>query len=245
MKTYFFEGLVADGQSAAVLTQDGRYGTIDLVHFTVTAADLDDDNPSEARLERAARLADPPTRNQFYFPFGRELAQSTARIGEKISLVGSPQSMVMLTSANRDRATATMKKMLALMDWWRDPDSSKRPAPGVLHISQGLDTRFTAGQLTFASYQAQWREITAVKGKVPREVGHYLREQKQLWGDFIKQMRADPNNQAYYLIILDPGADMQVLKAIPGNDFLVDDPELYSNPEKRHEQFKRWLTLGQ
>lgn len=241
MTRYFFEGLIEGGQTATIMTQDGRFGELDLVHYVLKYADIDLDNPTEAQSERAARLADPPTRNQFYFPFGRIFAQSTARIGETLSAVGEPQPFVILSPANRHKAENVRRKIFNMAQWWR----ASGPKNSLLHISEGLDKRFAEGDLTFTAYQSQWRELTKVNGKIPRNVSHQLTEQKRLWTDLLKQMRADETNERRYLILPDPGSDMQVIKAIPGQEVLDDDPALYTTPLVRHEQYLKWLKLGQ
>lgn len=241
MTRYFFQGLIKGGQTATIMTQDGRFGELDLVHYVLMFADPDLDNPSDAQVERAARLANPPTRNQFYFPFGRDIAESTARIGESVSVVGEPQPFVILSPANRHMAENVRKKIFNSAQWWRKAGQT----PSLLHISLGLDKRFAAGLLTFAAYQSQWREITKVNGKTPRNVSHQLGEQKRLWTDLLKQMRADPSNEVRYLILPAPGEGMQVVKSLPGQEFLDNDPALYSTPVVRHEQYLKWLKLGQ
>ncbi|KRN25409.1 hypothetical protein [Lacticaseibacillus camelliae] len=241
MTRYFFQGLIEGGQTATILTQDGRFGELDLVHYVLKFADPDLDNPTDAQIERAARLAAPPTRNQFYFPFGRDIAESTARIDESVTVTGEPQPFVLLSPANRHKAENVRKKIFNMAQWWR---TAGQPS-SLLHISLGLDKRFAGGLLTFASYQSQWREITKVNGKTPRNVSHQLSEQKRLWTDLLKQMRADPTNTQRYLILPAPGEGMQVVEPIAGQEFLDHDPALYTTPVIRHEQYLKWLKLGQ
>lgn len=144
MTRYFFEGLIESGQTATIMTQDGRFGELDLVHYVLKYADIDLDNPTEAQSERAARLADPPTRNLLYFPFGRDIAQSTARIGKTVSVVGEPQPFVILSPANRHKAELVRKKIFNMDQWWR----ASGPTNSLLHISEGLDKRFAGDVLT-------------------------------------------------------------------------------------------------
>lgn len=239
MVKYFFEGRITGGQSAPILTKDGRLGTLDLVRITITVADPDLDNPSEKQYAVADRMASSPQNAQFYLPFTRTFAQSTARIGESISFAGTPQPIVMLTQSNRQRAYIARAKIVDRGRWWRMDD----PPKNIQHIADGLDTRFEAGLLTFGAYQSQWKQITKVNGVTPRGVLGQLAEQKQMWMNLIRQMSNDDTNQVRQLIIPTPGVAMNVTTTLPGDDLLNTDPALYDTVTKRHQQFARWLKL--
>lgn len=240
MTNYYLEGNIASGQTATILTQDGRFGTLDLVQYVLTAADPDVDNPSDAVLRQADRMASTPQNRQYYLPFDRSFAESTARLKEAIHMQGTPQPFIILSADNAKKAAAVRKEIFALALWWR----TEGQTPGLLHIAEGLDNRFASGILTFSAYQAQWREITKANGKTPRNVTHQLSEQKKLWTALIKQMRDDPTNEVRQLILHTPGTAMQVANPISDDHFLDNDPALYNSPTMRHQQFLKWLTLG-
>lgn len=239
MVKYFFQARITGGYSTPVLTHDGRMGTLDLVHITVTATDPDLDNPSEKQYAVADRMASSPQNVQFYLPFTRTFAQSTARIGESISFAGTPQPIILLTQSNRQRAYIARGKLVDQSRWWR----LANPPKNIQHVADGLDIRFKEGLLPFADYQAQWRDMAKVDGVTPRAVIGQLAAQKKLWLAIIKKMRDDDTNQVRQLIIPTPGEAMNVTTTLPGDDLLNTDPALYDTVTKRHQQFAHWLKL--
>lgn len=239
MTHYYFEGKVTGGRTATILTEDGRFGQLDLVHYVLDVADVLLDEPTDKQITDAGRMTYPPLNQEFYFLFSRTLAESTVRIGEGMTMDGEPQWFVILAPENVRKAAAVRKQMFELAQWWRQAGQT----PGILHISEGLDSRLTAGILTLDAYQAQWREITQVNGKTPRNVLHQLSQQKQLWTALAKEMRADPANAVHQLIMPDPGTAMQVINGFPDAHYLEKDAALYTSPNLRHEQYLKWLNL--
>lgn len=79
MTDYFFEGNIGGGQTAAILTQDGCFGTLDLIQYVIMATDPDADNPTDTVLTQANRMASTAQNQQYYLPFDRSFAESTSR----------------------------------------------------------------------------------------------------------------------------------------------------------------------
>lgn len=241
MTTYYFEGDIAGGRTETVMTQDRRYGDLNLVQFVATDADPTPEKPTTREFTRAFKMTRPPLNQKLYLLFDRSFVESTARIGETISFVGEPQRLLIIAPANRYFTDAVQWQNLDLGRWWK----TEAPDQPRLRLGEEIDERYQAGMLTLTDYQAEWRALTNRDGQKRRAVSSRFIAQRRRWYALYRDMWAEPKNEVAQLVVPNVGEDIVVTQRIPGDDFLQVDPALYLEPYRLMSAFGDWLRLGQ